>query len=147
MSHHVLPRRWAARPRSPTGFSLIELLVVMTIIGTLVALLLPAVQAARDAARRLQCANNLKQIRLALHNYRQSFVAFPMGGSRNNRKLAGDSYDHWSVWSAHAAILPGLEQAPMFNAIIFDFAPETTDGVSHPMNATVNLAVVGAFLC
>ena len=78
--------------------------------------------------------NNLKQIGLALHNYHQAFGAFPMGGSKNNRKLNGDSYDQWSVWSAHAAILPGLEQTPMFNAINFDFAPEITDGVSHPMN-------------
>ena len=134
-------------PRIRGGFTLIELLVVLAIIGTLVALLLPAVQSARDAARRMQCANNLKQIGLALHNYHQSFGSFPMGGSKNNRKLDGDSYDQWSVWSAHAAILPGLEQAPMFNAINFDFAPEITDGVSHPMNATVNLAIINAFLC
>ena len=123
------------------------MLVALAIIGTLVALLLPAVQSARDAARRMQCANNLRQIGLALHNYHQSVGSFPMGGSKNNRKLDGDSYDQWSVWSAHAAILPGLEQVPMFNAINFDFAPEIRDGVSHPMNVTVNLAIVSTFLC
>jgi prepilin-type N-terminal cleavage/methylation domain-containing protein/prepilin-type processing-associated H-X9-DG protein len=131
----------------PAGFSLIEVLVVLAIIGALVGLLLPAVQAARDAARRMECANNLKQIGLALHNYHGSFGAFPMGGSKNNRKLTPDSYDQWSVWSAHAALLPDLDQAPMFNAINFDFAPEITDGVSHPMNSTVNLSIVGVFLC
>ena len=144
MNYHRFSRTIErAHSRIRCGFTLIELLVVLAIIGVLVALLLPAVQSARDAARRMQCANNLKQIGLALHNYHQSVGAFPMGGSKNNRKLDGDSYDQWSVWSAHAAILPGLEQTPMFNAINFDFAPEITDGVSHPMNATVNLAVVG----
>ena len=147
MNHHILLRRRGVHSRIRSGFTLIELLVVLAIIGVLVALILPAVQSARDAARRTQCAGNLKQIGLALHNYHQAFGVFPMGGSKNNRKLNGDSYDQWSIWSAHAAILPELEQAPMFNAINFDFAPEITDGVSHPMNVTVNLAVVAMFLC
>jgi prepilin-type N-terminal cleavage/methylation domain-containing protein/prepilin-type processing-associated H-X9-DG protein len=135
------------RLRASSGFTLLELLVVVAIIGTLAGLFMAAAQAARDSARRMQCANNLKQIGLALHSYHQSWNSFPMGGSKNNRKLNGDSYDQWSVWSAHAAILPNLDQASMFNAINFDFAPEIRDGVSHPMNQTVNLSIVAVFLC
>lgn len=124
-----LPRR---------GFTLIEVLVVIAIIGVLVALLLPAVQAAREAARRMQCTNNLKQLGLAMHNYESAHGAFPpsvdLGGS-------GTSVAYGGGWSAHARILPFLEQRPTFDAINFSLSYEATE------NQTAASRAVAAFIC
>ncbi len=93
--------------RLPQGFTLIELLVVIAIIAILIALLLPAVQQAREAARRTQCKNNLKQLALALHNYHDTYSAFPVG---NHREYRGN----WRV-----SILPYIEQANVYNKCSF----------------------------
>lgn len=99
------------RSRSHLGFTLVELLVVIAIIGVLVALLLPAVQAAREAARRMQCKNNLKQLALATHNYHDANGAFPIGALP-----VGGDYDGHSWYSR---ILPQMEQGAMFDGLNF----------------------------
>ena len=88
------------------GFTLVELLVVIAVIGILIALLLPAVQAAREAARRMSCSNNLKQVGLALHNFELHHKHFPPSW-RPTEKTSSGSVDGWS---AQALLLPYLEQ-------------------------------------
>jgi prepilin-type N-terminal cleavage/methylation domain-containing protein len=99
------------RRRSIRGFTLVELLVVIAIIGILVALLLPAVQAAREAARRMSCSNHLKQIGLALHNYHDTFKTMPSGWVYPG---AADR----ECWSWSVLILPYMEQAPMHEQLL-----------------------------
>ena len=109
------------------GFTLIELLVVISIIGVLIALLLPAVQAAREAARRAQCVNNLKQIGVALFNYESAIGAFPPGyiDYQNNPNNTPD-LDMGPGWGWAAMSLPFLEQQPLYNAINFSLGIITT---------------------
>ncbi len=119
----TLVRLRTAGPRRP-AFTLVELLVVIAIIGVLVALLLPAVQAAREAARRSQCSNNLKQLGLGLHNYHDSYNAFParQGGSGNRCDGELDpcpsNWNHMRMrMSGFVSLLPYIEQQPLYDAI------------------------------
>jgi prepilin-type N-terminal cleavage/methylation domain-containing protein/prepilin-type processing-associated H-X9-DG protein len=101
----------------PPGFTLVELLVVIAIIGVLVALLLPAVQAAREAARRMQCTNNLKQLGLAIHNHESTYKKFPIG--TQGRALPGGAYPPAATAKPRQPfipyILPFIEQGNIYS--------------------------------
>ena len=103
-------------PQPRAGFTLVELLVVIAIIGVMVGLLLPAVQAAREAARRMSCSNNLKQLALAAHNYHDTYRVFPYNGSPEGA-ISGDQRDRGCSWFVR--ILPFIEQGPAYDRAIF----------------------------
>src|SRR5437899_11899036 len=124
--------------RRGAGFTLIELLVVIAIIAGLIALLLPAVQAAREAARRVQCTNNLKQIGLGLHNYESIAGAFPPS---NVLSGVGNTVAWANGFSVHCRILPFMEQGVAFNALNFHFDHRSAQ------NATIVGMYLQVFLC
>ena len=110
------------------AFTLVELLVVIAIIGILIALLLPAVQAAREAARRIQCSNNLKQMGLAMHNYAGSHRTFPSGANGN-----------W-CYSIFVHLLPYMEQKDLYDRIDFTIASTNT-------SEDIRYKLIPAFVC
>jgi prepilin-type processing-associated H-X9-DG protein len=113
----------------------VELLVVIAIIGILVALLLPAVQAAREAARRMQCGNNLKQLGLALHNYNDVYKTFPGDGFQYNpTTLNPTTWWQSSKGSQLVKLLPFMEQQPLYDRIPFSNAT-TNDFGATPFSA------------
>jgi len=139
------------------GFTLIELLVVIAIIAVLISLLLPAVQSAREAARRAQCLNNLKQIGIAIHNYEGAFKVFPFGkGQSYGSVLPGTPV--YARWSVNSQLLMFIEQGNLFSSINFSLPPETP-GMAGDVpfmppyqnpnreNATSSQTQVATFLC
>lgn len=120
------------------GFTLIELLVVIAIIAILVGLLLPAVQQAREAARRAQCKNNLRQIGLALHNYADGHKTLPPGYVS---LFDANGDDTGPGWGWNSMLLPQIEEAPAYNAINFQV------GIEQPANQTSRLPVFAVLLC
>jgi len=118
------------------GFTLVELLVVIAIIGVLVALLLPAVQSAREAARRIHCGNNLKQMGLAVLNYESTNRTLPAGGITNGACCSAKSGPNWAI-----TILPYIEQQDLHNR--YDFTKFNED----PENAFVCELSVAAYIC
>jgi len=130
-------------PRRPRAFTLVELLVVITIIGILIALLLPAVQAAREAARRAQCSNNLKQVGLALHNHHSLYDRFPPGGAADQPPFGfyrGGQAWWGSSWLTY--LLPMMEQQPLFEKMDFTGAsgwPGDTSNTNY--NLLKNLGI------
>jgi len=128
--------------RRRCGFTLIELLVMIAIIAVLISLLLPAVQQAREAARRTQCKNNLKQIGLAIHNYHDTHRTFPPGYiARSVRKLDPAGAESGPGFSWATLILPQIDEDPLYRH--FDFNEDAKD----PHNLDHGQEILDQFLC
>ena len=140
---------WPNSKLPPRGFTLIELLVVIAVIGILVSLLLPAVQQAREAARRTQCRNNLKQIGVALHNYHESNQVFPpayvgavgVAGTAFGFSYPDDNSNGASGFAWGTLLLPQLDQAPLSKSLNFSLP------CWAPVHAIAAKTKLSMFLC
>ena len=134
----------ASNGRFHTGFTLVELLVVITIIGILISLLLPAVQSAREAARRLQCSNHLKQLALALHNYHVAQRQFPIG---QFVYIDAHAPDGWLRQSWFYAVLPFMEQQALADTYQQHIGSSSRTGSFSYTNMPDKAVVVPGFMC
>ena len=141
--------------RQTTGFTLVELLVVIAIIGMLIALLLPAVQAAREAARRMQCTNHLKQVSLAVHTYHDAQTILPSGWNilpvlahykRFNLTSPNDQMQRWSMFTE---LLPFIERTASYDAIMAAFANSTAGDSPSAWSSVTNgnTAKISILIC
>lgn len=144
--HGVLIQR-RLRRRTLHGFTLVELLVVVAIIGILIAILLPAVQAARESGRRAQCLNNLRQLTVALHNFEQDRKHFPPGSEA--RPYADDTRNphNFYRWSTLAHLTPYLEQTAAHNALVLSVPLYGSDFKVTPQNINGVALEIPLFLC